>query len=211
MCHRQGKGELPVNIPAFNFSSETAVAAPLRIDFPTVTLNPLLAKTYERTVQVSRQPHTISRSIARSKSTAERLFEATAIAKQWTSQVAMRLDPEARKRFFRQLDNLHDETEWLEGDRPVGLESYKAFVRAYVSGSIGGKPALALTHSGHLVAIWQSGDCKLTIEFLPNDRARYLVSQVVEGEHDRFAGDTAIGRLAKVLQPFSDAHWFNGC
>ena len=72
------------------------------------------------------------------------------------------------------------------------LESYKSFVRAYITAGIGGKPALALTHRGHLVAIWQNESDKLTIEFFPRDKLRYLISQVGDGDTDRFVGDTSI-------------------
>lgn len=200
-----------MNVPVPNFSSQTAVAVQLKTDSHPVTRDPLLAETYVPTVEVSRVPHTISRPIREEKSTAERLFEATAVAKQWTWQVAMHIDPIARKRFFRQLDSLHDEAEWSDGDRPLELDSYKAFIRAYVGRSIGGKPALALTHTGHLIAVWQSGDSKLTVEFLPNGRARCLVSQLVDGEYERFAADIPVRSLSKVLQPFGNIDWFNDC
>ena len=79
-----------------------------------------------------------------------------------------------------------------------------------MSGNIGGKPALALAQDGRMIAIWQDGADKLTIEFFPQDKIRYLVSQVIDGERERFAGDTSIGRLSQVLSPFESARWFNG-
>jgi hypothetical protein len=137
-----------------------------------------------------------------------RLSQATAQAKLWTSQVSMRLAPEDRLRFFRQLDRLHEEDEWLEGSKPLDLDSYKSFIRAYVSRSVAGKPALSLTPDGCVAAIWEANGSKLVIEFLPQDRARYLVSQVLNSESERAAGEASIARLPALLSPFSASAWF---
>lgn len=199
-----------MNYSVVDSSSQTTVAAPFKFGLPDVgsSLSPYLM--HDIAVPVSDKPSTVERHISRSESTSERLFNATAKAKQWTSQVAMRLNHQARLRFFRQLDRLHNEDEWFEGDRPVDLESYKTFVRAYASRIVGGKPALALAQDGRIIAIWQDNGGKLTIEFFSQDKVRYLVSQIVDGERERFAGDTSIGRLSQVLSPFESARWFNG-
>ncbi|MCA3722215.1 hypothetical protein [Phenylobacterium sp.] len=196
--------------PINDFSPQTAVAVPFSLEILESAPSPVRYIPHDRSVVVSEQPRTVVRQIAKSKSTRELLFDATAEAKHWTSQVAMRLDPQARLSFFRQLDRLHDESEWFEGDRPIALESYKSFVRAYLCGSIGGKPALALAQDGRLIAIWQNGADKLTIEFFPRDKVRYLVSRTDDGARERFAGDTSSGRLPQVLSPFKGACWFNG-
>jgi len=199
-----------MNYPTFNFSSQTTAAAPFSFELPDAGRSPLPSGLFERAVLISNQPSTVVRKISKEKSVGERLFDATAEAKRWTSQIAMRLDPKAKQRFFRQLDRLHDENEWFEGDQPVALDSYKAFVRAYVSGIIGGRPAFALAKDGRLIAIWQHGGDKLTMEFFPRDKVRYLITQILDGERERFAGDTSIGRLSQVLSPFGSARWFNG-
>lgn len=161
-------------------------------------------------VLVTNEPKTLRSHVVRPRSTEERLFEATALAKQWTSRVAMRLDNASRARFFRQLDSLHDAEEWQEGDRPVALDSYKTFVRAYVSRIVGGKPALALTPQGLLLAIWQNTTGKLSIEFHGDDHVRYIVSQVVDGNRERFAGDLTVTRLPVALSAFDTKSWFDG-
>jgi hypothetical protein len=138
------------------------------------------------------------------KSTAERLFDATAGAKIWASGVAMRLDRSTRDRLFRQLDNLHDEEEWFDGDNPVSLESFKSFVRAIIAGAIGGKPGLSLTPAGNLIALWHGDRTKLTVEFQPSNVARFLWSQEFDGETERVAGATTINRLSEFLAPLED-------
>ncbi len=142
--------------------------------------------------------------------TDEFLFDATSEIKKWTSQIAMRLDEQSRRRFFAQIDRLHDTEEWMVGDRPIRLESYKSFIRAYLAGMIGGKPSLALSPDGYAMAIWRAGEDRLTIEFFENDRIRYLVSQTVDNKIERVAAETTISRLTVLLQPFSSERWFRG-
>lgn len=144
------------------------------------------------------------------KSLQETLFEATAAAKIWTSRVAMHLNPEARARFFRQLDLIHDHEEWHGNDPALKLESYKTFIRAVLYMNIDSKPGLALMPNGYLLATWQRGTDRLSIEFLPADRGRYVVSRQIDGHPERAAGETTLSRLRAVLAPFDAEHWFSG-
>lgn len=134
-----------------------------------------------------------------------RLFQALANAKIWTSQVAMRLDRASRDRYFKQLDRLHDLEEWFEGDRPVDLESYKGFIRFMLIVRGNSKPAMALTSSGRLVAVWLSGGRKLVVEFIDSDRLQWLVSC---GDDDRTAGKANLTNIVERLQPYNPEAWF---
>ena len=147
-------------------------------------------------------------SVLGEKSLSDRLFDAVAEAKKWTSRVAMRLEPDTRKRVFAQLDRLHDEEEWHDSSKPVALESYKTFVRAILLNNIGGKSSLALGATGNLTAIWQGANGRLLIEFQPAERVRYLVTQLIDGHPERVAGDTAVSRLPAVLAPFDVEQWY---
>jgi hypothetical protein len=124
----------------------------------------------------------------------EQLFQALANAKIWTSQVAMRIDNASRNRYFEQLDRLHDAEEWFEGDQPVALESYKGFIRLMLVVGGNSKPALALSSSGHLVAVWEGNSQRLTVEFKDADRLQWLVNC---GDGDRTAGTATIQTLLK--------------
>lgn len=148
----------------------------------------------------SQRTRTIRHSARNHKpTTAERLFDATAGAKIWAASVAMRLDRSTRDRLFRQLDEIHDEDEWYEGDSPIALESFKSFVRAIIAGVISGKPGLSLTPQGNIIAIWSGEDSRLSIEFQPHNLARFLWRQNVDGDVERLAGTTAITRLPALL------------
>ena len=138
-------------------------------------------------------------------SLAERIFHALAAAKIWTSRVAMRLDLVARDRYFRQLDLLHDCDEWFGDERPLLLESYKSFVRFMMSEGGHSKPSLALNPDGHLLAIWEVSDNRLTIEFKGDDRLQWVVSCA---DGDRTAGMTSLASIKSHLTPYNPEVWF---
>lgn len=161
-------------------------------------------------IVVNECPRVLRRIVARNQlSTAERLFNATTEAKMWTSRVAMRLDSEARKRIFRQLDRLHDIEEWFDGDTPIDLDSYKSFIRAVLLLSMASKPSLALTPAGNVLAMWGDNQDRLSMEFLPGDRARWVLSLPSDDGVERSAGETTLLRISDVLAPFDPEHWFD--
>lgn len=140
----------------------------------------------------------------------QRLFEATAQAKIWTSKVAMHLDPVARARFFKQIDRLHDADQWIGNDASLNLGSYKSFIRAVLKYKINSRPSLALMPNGNLMALWQQASDRMTIEFRPDDRARWLVTRNIAGAIERAAGETSLDRLNAVLAPYDGDKWFHG-
>ena len=139
-----------------------------------------------------------------------RLFDALAAVKILTAQVAMHIDGEWRKKLFGQLDSLHDPEEWEAGDEPVGPSSFATFFKAILSIRPERRPGLGLSHTGDIIAAWTTGRDRLTIEFLPNDRVRWILALYHDGEEpDRFAGQTQVSRLAEGLTPYHPEHWFS--
>ena len=132
-------------------------------------------------------------------SLAERVFHALAEAKIWTSRVAMRLELDARDRYFRQLDLMHDCEEWFGEDQPLLLASYKSFIRFMLAEGGQSKPSLALNPDGHLLAVWQNSGNLLTIEFKRDARLQWVVSCA---DGDRTAGITSLGSVMARLSPY---------
>lgn len=139
----------------------------------------------------------------------ERLFDATANVKILTAQVAMHLEREWRDKLFRQLDSLHDPAEWEPDDEPIQQASFATFLKAIVQIKPQRRPGLGLSHGGHLIAAWTTGLDRLTIEFLPNDRVRWVLARYRDGESEHFAGQTAVSRLAEGLAPYNPENWFS--
>lgn len=143
-------------------------------------------------------------------SVAESLFDATSAVKILTAQVAMHLDREWRTKLFRQLDSLHDLSEWEPGDSPIQQSSFATFLKAICHIRPSRRPGLGLTSAGHLIATWTtSKDDRLTVEFLPNDRVRWVLALSHDTEIERFAGQTSVARLHAGLLPYGPERWFD--
>jgi hypothetical protein len=145
------------------------------------------------------------------KTIEEQLFDATASVKTLTSQVAMYLDREWRDRLFQQLDSLHDPDEWETDDTPLQQASFATFLKAIFQIKPSVRPGLGLTNGGNLIAAWTVGKNRLTIEFLPNDRVRWVISRFPDGEMEQFAGQTPVSRLVSGLKPYSPEQWLYKC
>lgn len=164
--------------------------------------------------QLRNEPSPGSVGLARSGSGAgqtleERLFDAVADAKILTAQVAMHLDQQWRTKLFQQLDSLHDPAEWEPADDPVERSSFSTFLKAMLSVNPSRRPGLGLSSAGHPIAAWTVGRNRLTIEFLPEDRVRWVLTRVIDNEPEHFAGQTPVTRLLEGLQPYHPETWFS--
>ncbi len=147
-------------------------------------------------------------AVAQSKGIKEMLFDATAEVKVLTSRVAMYLEPTWRNKLFAQIDSLHDADEWEHGDKPLQRDSFVTFLKAICDIKPERRPGLGLTHNGRLIAAWTKGASRLTIEFHPGNRVRWVISRTVDNESEQFAGDTNVSRLRTSLQPYKPEEWF---
>jgi len=139
----------------------------------------------------------------------ERLFDATANVKILTSQIAMHLEREWRDKLFRQVDSLHDPKEWEPDDEPIQQSSFATFLKAVIQIKPKRRPGLGLSQGGHLIAAWTNRSDRLTIEFLPNDRVRWVIGRFGDDEPEHIAGQTKVSRLSESLEPYSPQIWFS--
>lgn len=160
-------------------------------------------------LRIGGSPSSITGASAVEKALPERVFEGLAAAKILTSRVAMHLERAWRDRLFQQLDSLHDTSEWEEGDEPVHSSSYATFLKAILYLRPARRPGLGLSHDGNLIVAWTTGRDRLTIEFLPNDRVKWVLARYEDDEPDRFAGQTSVTRLAEGLASHRPEHWFS--
>ncbi len=138
----------------------------------------------------------------------EKLYDALARVKLLTAQVAMHLDTEWRSRIFEQLDDLLDAEDWHEDDDPIKASSFETFLRMIIFHKPSRRPGFGVSNRGYLIAAWTTGSNRLTIEFLPNDTVRWVLSCEFDGETERAAGETPVRRLMEVLAPYSPPRWF---
>lgn len=142
------------------------------------------------------------------KSLTERLFDATAQVKILTSQVAMHLSNEWRGQLFRQLDQLHDPEEWEKGDPPLERASFATFLKAIFDLKPTVRPGLGLSNNGYLVAAWTANKDRLTLQFLPHDKVKWVISRYLSDELEQVAGNTSVKRLGVALEPYTPRVWF---
>jgi len=167
-------------------------------------------KFIERRISELRNPASPASLFALAeKSLEERLFDATASVKILTAQIAMHLDREWRNKLFAQLDSLHDLEEWDPDDEPLQTGSFATFLKAIVQIKPQRRPGLGLSHNGYLVASWMVGKDRLTIEFLKNDRVRWVMARYTGDDVERFAGQTSVSRLIDGLAPYGPGYWFS--
>src|SRR5260370_14230958 len=148
-------------------------------------------------------------TIKRDDAIEERLFDALAVVKRLTATVAMHLDTEWRRTLFRQLDSLHDPEEWELDNEPVKQSSFATFLKAILRMRPERRPGLGLSQAGHLIAAWTTGRDRLTIEFLPYDHLRWVLSRYYNDEPVRIAGQMTVSRLAEQLAPYEPSRWFS--
>jgi hypothetical protein len=137
------------------------------------------------------------------KSLAEQLYDNI-----FTSQVAVKLGPDHRASVFKQLDLLLDAEEWPESDLPPTLASYRTLLRIVLVLKPRRPPGLGTSSLGRLVAAWTTGPDRLTIECLPNDRLRWVVSVGTDDDRRTAAGESQLKHLVSELSPYGPERWF---
>lgn len=205
---------LAIRIPAQDFSS-TSPFDSAYISGPTGLIMDASDMELRRRLESLRNaPSPAAISLATSSASeqkvelSESLFDATAKAKILTSQVAMHLSVDWRSKLFKQLDSLHDIDEWDPDDKPLQQESYKTFLKAICQLKPGTRPGLGLSNSGYLIAAWTSKKNRLTIEFMPGSRVRWVISRFSEDGLEQFAGNTSVTKLQDGLRPHRPEEWF---
>ena len=154
-------------------------------------------------------PKRLMPPISEMKSLAEKLFDAVSDVKVMTSQVAMHLDHDWRAMLFKQLDLLLDVEGWHEDDKPLQAGSYATFLRMVLAYGPMRRPGLGVSDDGNLIGAWTNGSDRLTLEFLPGDVIRWVLSCEIDGELEHAAGDNPVGRMQEVLHPYKPIRWFS--
>jgi hypothetical protein len=138
----------------------------------------------------------------------ERLFDSRASLKVMTAAVAMHLKRPWRDGLFRQLDSLLAPESWDKDDKLVDVASYYTFLRMILYVQPARRPGLGLSYNGNLIAAWTVDVNRLTVECLPKDQLRWVLSRSIDDNLERVAGVTFIHRLPDVLAPYHPEIWF---
>ena len=140
-----------------------------------------------------------------------RSYDALVKAKIWTSKVATHLSDEYRHKLFKSLDRLHDIDEWEPGDAPMVDASFVTFLRTVLIVKHKKWPSLGLSHRGHLFGIWGNAHDRVTLEFLPDDQIKWVLTyKNHNGQTIRNAGGGPALSILSLLNPYDPEHWFHG-
>jgi hypothetical protein len=162
-------------------------------------------------VSYNRPADIVSRDLSqkRERSLAEKLFDTRADCKIATRRFAMHFEPDWHSRFFTQLDLLFSVEEWDEDDEPVTKDSFATLVRLLLTLRDKRRPGLAIANGGNIVATWSvNSQDRLTVECLPQDRVRWIVTVPLDEGHETAVGETSLERLLLVIQAYRPQHWF---
>ncbi|MBU1211274.1 MAG: hypothetical protein KJ587_08385 [Alphaproteobacteria bacterium] len=139
----------------------------------------------------------------------ERLFDVRAACKIEARKFSMLFEPDWHKKLFRQLDLLMDPEEWDSEDSPVSKNSFITFIRMSMILRNARRPGIGIANDGHILATWSiRRNDRLTVECLPQDRVRWIVSVPLKEETESAAGVTSLHRLLANLEPYKPEHWF---
>jgi hypothetical protein len=158
--------------------------------------------------------HTVGQQVQRpnsieiKKSLEENLFDTLASFKIKTSSIAMHLDEEWRQRFFSQLDSLLSGDSWEREDKPPSLASFTTLLRMLLMLAPVRRPGLGATSDGDLIAAWTVGADRLTIQCLPNDRVKWVLSCDLGGARESAAGRSNLLNLTDIISPYRPDRWF---
>lgn len=139
-----------------------------------------------------------------------KVFDQLVALKVSTSSLAMHLDGAWRRGLFGQLDHLLDPEDWDFSDTLPTTESFKTFLRLMISLGHVRRPSLGSTATGDIIAAWIVGKDRLTLECLPEDHVRWIISTTLSGEATSAAGRTKIHLLEPLLEPYNPRTWFDG-
>jgi hypothetical protein len=138
----------------------------------------------------------------------DRLRNANALCKTKTASIAMHVSKEWLFLFYRQLDSLMDPENWEDDDTPITDESFATLLRMLLYVKPEKRPGLGATSTGNIIATWTKDKERLTIECLPSDKVRWVLSVYINNERESAAGVTSLKRLLDVLSPYVPQHWF---
>ena len=107
----------------------------------------------------------------RSPSLEVQLFENGARLKVSFSLITMHLTTEWRKAIFEQLDFLLNLENWQDDSALIQESTFSTFLRFLIFVAPNRLPSLGVSPNGKVLAAWLKGDARITVQFLPEDRA----------------------------------------
>lgn len=127
------------------------------------------------------------------------------------SEISMKLPKGFAAGLNRQFANLMDDDAWEDDDELVSPEAVTAFILTLLSTHTKRRPGIGTNGRGSITGSWTNGDNRLTIECLPNERVRLILSRRRDNGDVERAAFEAIRpeRIRALLAPFNPEVWFD--
>jgi len=94
-----------------------------------------------------------------------------------TSQLGMHLSDDLKRYFYNEIDELLDIQNFTNGDSLINVESFCGFLNFFIYYHNLKKPSLGVNIESFLTATWVGNEGCLTIEFLPGNYVRSILSK----------------------------------
>lgn len=112
----------------------------------------------------------------------------------------MHMSDVLRTGLLKQTNAVLDLDDWEDDDCNASLDSYKTLLRSIVELQPNRRPALGLSDRGNFLAAWHREASKVVIEFLPNDRMKWMIAQAEGADTDRAAGQTNVAQIRMIME-----------
>lgn len=129
--------------------------------------------------------------------------------KRMVAEIAMHLDPGWRSTLLQTIERLLDEDDWDPEFRLPSEQSFSTFLRMIIYLRPTKRPGVGLSPRGHFLAAWTRGTDRLIIESIGGDEVRWVISRVVNGDHETGAGTVLVHRVPDVTAPYDPEPLFN--
>jgi hypothetical protein len=126
-----------------------------------------------------------------------RLFDARANAKLVAARLSMHLPGDWRLKVHKRLDELLDVADWDVDDSLLDPNSMQSFLRFVIYAEVTTVPAIGMSPTGNLVAVWRHPNQRATIEFQPGDRCLALLTETADDEKSIM---TFVGTASKAKE-----------
>lgn len=126
------------------------------------------------------------------------------------SSFSMHLTPEVRTGIFRQTKRLIAVDDWDDDCQLPSVDSYRTMLRTLVELEPQERPRLGLADTGEFLSMWFSDQQKFSVEYLPNDRVRWVATSGIDSDQSRTSGTTPVKKMLELIDALDLRGLLNG-
>ena len=137
--------------------------------------------------------------------------EATSRAKSLISQMSMYLENTVREKVLEEIDIIHQDENWEEGDDPIDLDSVLSFLAWARLAKPTNSPGVGMSSEGHLITYWLANEDKdqLILEFQENNSVTWFVNKkgAQDGGENSGSGISDTYCVNAIINGYEQPRW----